>query len=337
MTVTAVSLFSGCGGFDLGVRNAGVQVVWANDVDPYAAATYTKYFPETEFRRGDIRKMNREELPTADLLIGCYPCTGFSAGAWRRWRDGGERNLFENPKNFLFVEFVKAVPAVQPKFVFIENVPGMKSSVDGWFYQAQKEMLDLVGYDVFHGQRNAKDYGVPQDRRRIFIVGVRRDIDYEYTFPTPSHGPGRPHPYQKQIDAILGLPMWPIGEFEDVRYHGHYLTRNRKRDWHEVSYTIVANSHHVTLHPMGESMKKVGKDHWALQGSFNRRLSWYECALLQSFPVDFEPQGSLTAKYWQIGNAVPPLMSQALVEPVVRFLNESSEVPSFCFEDALAS
>lgn len=320
MAITAVSLFSGCGGFDLGAKKAGVQILWANDINPQAAATYQKYLPEVEFKLGDIRTFDKKQLPEADLLIGCYPCQGFSTAAWRRWRERSQRNLLDNPNNFLFLEFVQVIPQVKPKFVFIENVRGLESSVKGHFLQAQKESLENAGYVVFAQRLNAKNYGVPQSRNRIFIVGVREDITYKYVFPEPTHGPNCQSPYLTQAKAIGGLPMWPLGEFEDIWFHGHYLTRNRKKHWDSYSYTIVAHSHHVPLYPMGEPMIKVGKDHWALQGSINRRLSWRECALLQSFHKDFEPEGTLAAKYAQIGNAVPPLMGELIVEPVVQFL-----------------
>ena len=319
---TAVSLFSGCGGFDLGARQAGVEILWANDINPHAAATYQKYLPEVEFYLGDIRDVPGEAFPEADILIGCYPCQGFSAAAWRRWRGRGERNLFDNPDNYLFWEFIKAIPLVQPKFVFIENVRGLRSSAQGWFFQAQKEALEEAGYIVFSDLLNAKDYGVAQSRERIFIIGVRQDVQYSYIFPEPTHGPGRQTPYRTLSNTIGGLPMWPIGEFENIRFHGHYLTRNRKKTWNTYSYTIVAHSRHVPLHPFGEPMVKVGKDHWALQGPINRRLSWRECALIQSFGQEFEPEGLLSAKYQQVGNSVPPLMGELLVRQVVEFLEQ---------------
>jgi DNA (cytosine-5)-methyltransferase 1 len=321
MTVTAVSLFSGCGGFDLGASRAGVQVLWANDINRHAAATYRKYFSDVEFQLGDIRAIKTSQLPEADLLIGCYPCQGFSAAAWRRWRTRSDRNLFENPDNFLFLEFVRMIPQVRPKFVFIENVRGLKSSADGWFFDAQKEALEEAGYSVFADRLNAINYGLAQSRERIFIVGVRNDVNYEYCFPQKTHGQGHEHPYQTLRDTIGAMPLWPSDEVEDIRFHGHYLTRNRKRPWDKYSYTIVADSHHVPLHPAGEPMRFVGKDHWELQGEINRRLSWRECGVLQSFPMDFEPEGHLSAKYAQIGNAVPPRMAELIVAPVVKFLD----------------
>jgi DNA (cytosine-5)-methyltransferase 1 len=320
MGVTAVSLFSGCGGFDLGASEAGVEILWANDINRHAAATYQKYLPNVEFHLGDIRKIEKKCLPQADLLIGCYPCQGFSSGAWRRWKTLEERDLFANVDNYLYQEFIKAIPYVDPKFIFIENVGGLKSSAGGWFFQAQRKALEKAGFRVFDARLNVKDFGVAQSRERVFIVGVRRRLRHRYLFPEPKYGPGRAHGYVTQQDMIAGMPEWPEGEYETGAFHGHYLTRNRKMPWSECSYTIVAHSHHVPLHPMGEPMKKVGKDLWELQGKHNRRLSWRECALLQSFGDDFEPEGHLDAKYAQIGNSVPPLMAKLLVAPAVQLL-----------------
>ena len=105
-------------------------------------------------------------------------------------------------------------------------------------------------------------------------------------------------------------------------FHGHYLTRNRKRSWNDPSYTIVATDSHIPLHPSGKPMIKVGKDHWALQGDLNRRLSWRECAVIQGFPIDrLNFDSPLTQKYKVIGNAVPPHFGYAIVKPVVEYEN----------------
>src|SRR5882724_8853376 len=321
LATTAVSMFSGCGGFDRGVSKLGVRILWANDNNRYAASTYQKYFPDVDFNFGDIRSIDKHQMPEADILIGCYPCQGFSNAAWRRWGDRESRDLLKNEDNYLFLQFADAIPHVKPKFVFIENVPGLESSAKGYFFQAQKAALDEAGFDIYPARINVKDYGVAQSRERIFIVGVHKSLKYVYQFPEPTHGPSM-YPYSSQWDVIRHLPEWPMGEYATGKFHGHYLTRNRKRPWEDCSYTVVAYHDHVTLHPMGEPMKRISRDHWELQGTHNRRLSWRECALLQSFDDDFEPIGTLRAKYAQIGNAVPPLMAETIVRPVIQYLNK---------------
>ena len=116
-SLKAVSLFSGCGGFDLGVKRAGVDIIWANDIDPCAASAYRSLFPNTEFVNKSIKEVL--DFPEADILIGCYPCTGFSSAARRKWKERTERNLHLNDKNFLFEEFLRAIDIVKPKMIYL--------------------------------------------------------------------------------------------------------------------------------------------------------------------------------------------------------------------------
>lgn len=317
--LTAVSLFSGCGGFDFGATQAGIQVVWANDVDKYAALAYQSLLPGVEFVHGDVRKV--EAFPRADILIGCYPCTGFSLAARRKWHEREDRDLKEMKGNFLYQEFIRAIDHVQPKYLFIENVGGMTSAEGGWFFEQQLEGLRAKGFVMQHQMLLSQEYGLAQTRKRVFLVGVREDIaaaGFTYVFPPATHGEGL-LPIRSMSDALGEV----VSEEADIcrsSYHGHYLTRNRKRAWADPSFTIVANACHVPLHPSGEPMIRMGKDHWALQGETNRRLSWKECAALQGFPVGKMTLDSpLTQKYKVIGNAVPPHFGYAVVRPVVEF------------------
>ncbi|PIQ20995.1 MAG: DNA (cytosine-5-)-methyltransferase [Cytophagales bacterium CG18_big_fil_WC_8_21_14_2_50_42_9] len=317
-TLTAVSLFSGCGGFDYGASTAGLSIIWANDVDKHAAAAYRKLMPGVNFVTQDVRKIN--SFPKADVLIGCYPCTGFSLAARRKWHDRTDRDLKNIEGNFLYKEFIRAIPFVKPKYLFIENVGGMTSADGGWFFKEQLRGLREAGYIMKHSTLRAESYGLAQTRKRVFLVGIREDIatDFEYYFPEPTHGTGV-LPIKTLYDVI--------GNFntveEDVlqtKFHGHYLTRNRKRSWNEPSFTIVADANHVPLHPVGEPMVQAGKDHWLLQGRINRRLSWRECAAIQGFPHDqLDTDSNLRAKYKVIGNAVPPCFGYSIVRPVVEY------------------
>ena len=317
--LTAVSLFSGCGGFDWGVHQAGVEIIFANDIDPHAAAAYQAIFPNVDFTPGDI--CNIHEFPKADILIGCYPCTGFSVVSRRRWRNSEERDLRNRSDNFLYEQFLRALSQIRPKYLFVENVKGMLSAEGGWFFKQQKDGFDNLGYEIKHKLMHAQEFGVPQSRQRVFIVGIRKDIsNFEYSFPEATHGvEGESLNFVVLQEAIGDMKDWPVGEFFDYKFHGHYLTRNRKRGWRELSYTIVADCRHVPLHPIGEPMKYIKKDTWALQGKFNRRLSWRECARIQGLPDNAIPSGTLDDKYRIIGNAVPPAFGTALVKPIIEF------------------
>ena len=111
---------------------------------------------------GFYYRHSKHDLPETELLVGCYPCTRFSNAAWRRWSECDKRDLLANPDNFLLLEFIKAIPSVNPKFVFIENVKGLKASAKGYFFKAQREALEASGYTVYSTHLDAKDYGLPQ-------------------------------------------------------------------------------------------------------------------------------------------------------------------------------
>ncbi|MGL4208516.1 MAG: DNA cytosine methyltransferase, partial [Candidatus Adiutrix sp.] len=310
--------FSGCGGFDYGATQAGVNIIWANDINRVAASAYRSIFSDTEFVHGDVQ--NIAHFPAADILIGCYPCTGFSLAARRRWKQRTERDLLAIEGNFLFKEFLRVLKQTQPKYFFVENVRGMLTAKNGWFFEQQLSGFKEHGYVVAHQCLHGQNFGLPQTRQRVFIVGTREDIakNFKYTFPTPTHGPETQVNYKTLRETIGGLPLWPEGEFFQRNFHGHYLTRNRKRGWDDLSYTIVANASHVPLHPEGLPMTYISTDNWALQGDFNRRLSWRECALIQGLPLKIEPQGRLEDLYTVVGNAVPPPFGEALLKPIVR-------------------
>lgn len=317
--LTAISLFSGCGGFDFGAAQAGLDFIWANDIDTTAGTAYSSILPDVEFHLGDVRDVRF--FPCSDVVIGCYPCTGFSLGARRRWKGHGERDLTSIKGNFLYLEFLRVLAQSHPKYFFVENVRGMVSAKDGWFFRQQLAGFEQSGYCVQQKLLYAPDYGVAQSRQRIFIVGIRNDIakEFTYEFLKPTHGPTTKNSYTTLYDVIGDMPLWPKGEFFEQSFHGHYLTRNRKRGWNEQSFTIVANADHVPLHPHGEPMSFVKKDMWRLNGNFNRRLSWRECARIQGLPDNITPKGNMSDCYRVIGNAVPPPFGKALLMPVINF------------------
>ena len=319
-SLKAVSLFSGCGGFDYGAAQAGLDIIWANDKDKYTYDAYQSILPNVDLTIKDVRGI--KNFPKADVLIGCYPCTGFSIAARRKWKDRNDRDLMQTEGNFLYTEYLRALKQIRPKYFFVENVLGMASALDGWFFKEQLNGFKSLGYTPQAELLHSVKFGLPQDRRRVFIVGIRNDLSQSinYHFPQPTHGKGL-IPYQTLEDAIGNMPFDPRGEYEEEGFHGHYLTRNRKRRWDQPSFTIVASSAHVPLHPAGEPMIKVGKDEWALQGDFNRRLSWKECAKLQGLPDTISPSGSLKDKYRVIGNAVPPIFAYKIIKPIVDFEN----------------
>jgi DNA (cytosine-5)-methyltransferase 1 len=293
--MNVVSLFAGCGGIDLGFNIVGHKVIFANDISKVACDTYKRNFPDTEVVCGDIREINK--FPKAEILVGCYPCQGFSLA--------GNRNP-NDQRNMLYLEFARALKQVKPKFFVAENVKGMLSLANSRIFKNMLKLYRRCGYNVKYKLMNAKHYGVPQDRERIFIVGVRKDISFEYDFPVG--GFDNEH-YNSLRVALNGLPRSKKDDVCRAKFSYIYMSRNRKRSWHEPSFTIQAGANHAPLHPLSSSMVRVKKDVCKFSGTRFRRLSYRECARVQSFPDRFEFSGALSNKYEQIGNAVPPLLS----------------------------
>jgi DNA (cytosine-5)-methyltransferase 1 len=278
---------------------------------------------------------------------------------------GGLRDPGNDPRTLLYQEFFRCLKQVDPPFFIVENVAGMQWLNDGQYLQDQVEMFREAGrgYLVSVKLLNAKDYGIPAERRRIFLVGVRRDLSVHYWFPDATHGPPGSEllPYVSHGEAIKNLPLDPKGEYYDIRKPAEwwwYVSRNRKRPWAAPSYTIVANWRHVPLHPASPTMELVSSDLankskqvWRFSDKYDhldghperlalpepRRLSWRECAVLQTFPEDFEPAGSMEGKYRQIGNAVPPLLMQMIVRQITNGDGLRGERPPYCLEDRAAS
>ncbi len=305
---SVVSLFSGCGGSDAGVLNAGFNVLMANDVLPYARDVYLANHPETNYVLGDVAGI--EAFPSSELLVGCYPCQGFSQGGVRK----ADRKI-----NTLYKEFARALHFIKPKAFIVENVSGMVRSNFEHLLADQIKVFTEAGYRVKAKVLNASHFGVPQDRKRIFIVGIHERFNIDYEFPTPTHGEGR-NPFCTIKTAIGHLPDWPAGEFHDADFHWYYLSRNRRQDWEQLSKTIVANPRHMPLHPISPKLEKVGPDEWRfISDAPARRFSYREAALLQGFEDILFPEtehASMKMKYTVVGNAVPPPLFEAVARSI---------------------
>ncbi|QCC86794.1 DNA cytosine methyltransferase [Desulfovibrio desulfuricans] len=347
----AISLFAGCGGMDFGAEKAGIDIIWANEIEHDAAETLRQNFKNAEIAEGDIKKI--KSFPEVDIVIGGYPCQSFSMG--------GNRNPENDKRTYLYLEFLRCLNNTSPKFFVAENVSGLKKIDNGSFLHEQIRVFNdagKFGYDVYFKVVDAKDYGVPQSRKRLFIVGIRKDLKLQFSFPEPSHGKVGSGllAYESHGHAIKGLPSWPEGEFYERPHdpEGHmswyYMSRNRRAPWVGPSFTIVANWRHVTLHPASPVMKLTWSnlsDGWKQRWDFTdehdaalaqhqiipldtpRRLSWRECARIQTFPANFEPFGKVESKFTQIGNAVPPLLAEKILKHLVsgRGLQEQKVPP----------
>lgn len=302
---TAVSLFSGCGGSDAGIIRAGFDVLMANDILNYAREVYLANHPETDYIRSSVSLI--EHFPTAELLVGCYPCQGFSQGGLRN----PDRKI-----NTLYLEFARALNQIKPKAFIVENVSGMFRKNFRHLLEDQLKVFTEAGYKVSAEILNAAEFGVAQERRRIFIVGIRNDFNIEYKFPQPTHGIDNTLEKVTIRQALQGMAEWPEGEFYDLPFHWYYLSRDRRNGWDETSRTIVANPRHMPLHPLSPQMVKVEHNVWRFEHDGPaRRFSYREAARIQGFGDLIFPDtknASLMQRYTVVGNAVPPPLFEAV-------------------------
>jgi DNA (cytosine-5)-methyltransferase 1 len=327
------SLFSGCGGLDLGFTKAGFRLVYANDNDPSIWETFERNH-KIPIDKRSLFDIKSGEIPCADGIIGGPPCQSWSlAGAMRGAKD--ERGQ-------LFYEYIRVLRDRQPKFFLAENVPGILSSTHIHEFKRIIGKLSALGYDVDYDIVDAKDYGVPQERRRVIIVGYSKSLGLHFSLPPPSHSKSdgvtldgrRTHEWVNLRQAIGDLPeaihakggnkaneklVVPNHEYMTGGFSSIYMSRNRRKNWDEQSYTIQAGGRHAPLHPSSTEMTKIEEDKWTFKGGkpVYRRLSVRECARIQTFPDDFAFYYTNVADgYKMVGNAVPVKLAEALAKKI---------------------
>lgn len=303
---TAVSLFCGAGGLDLGFDRAGFKTIWANDFDADACKTHQNW-SNAEVVCGDISKVDMSKIPVSDVILGGFPCQGFSLSGPRK---------IDDSRNVLYKHYVKLVRQNQPLAFVGENVKGLLTMGNGQIIDAIIADFANCGYDVFYKLVNARNFGVPQDRERVIIVGFRKDLQISGFSLPETNGQT-----STLADALQGMPTAKEDEVCHAPYSSRYMSRNRKRGWDEVAYTVPAMAKQVTLYPGSPNMVKIGKDEWRFgDGGESRRLSWREVAAIQTFPRDLEFYGDLTSIYKQIGNAVPVKLAEFVANYIRLFL-----------------
>lgn len=300
-----VSLFSGAGGLDLGMVKAGNTIVWANDIDGDAVATYKRNIGN-HIVQADIREIAVDSIPPCDVVIGGFPCQGFSVANLRRNAD--------DERNKLYHFFCDVVEAKKPKYFIAENVKGLLSLEKGAVAKAILENFESLGYHVELHKVNMADYGVPQLRQRVVIIGERTDVYslVHFEFPRPTHGKAEGlRPWVSIREAIGHFPDpdtpndVPNHVYSEYKVVYRNFTAHRPTDPDKPSPTVLARGN--------------GKGGVCAIPHYNgqRRLSVRESAAVQTFPDDFVFCGSRSAAYRQIGNAVPPLFSQLLGEELL--------------------
>jgi DNA (cytosine-5)-methyltransferase 1 len=318
----AASLFSGSGGMDLGFENAGFDVLWANDVNHWACETFRKNF-KGQVAEGSIVDIKAEDIPEIDVITGGFPCQDFSM-IWKRMGLKTERgNLYRH--------FVRVVLAKQPKLFVAENVRGLLSANKGKAVGQIVDDFGKAGYKVDVYPINFADYGAPQLRQRVLIVGVRNDLKKEFKLPAPTHTPAT---YVTAKEALKGAEKVPFNnEHQKIAPStvaklriippGGNFTDIPKKSPHYVKGMI---SHvYRRLHPDKPSTTIIaggGGGTWGYHYKEPRPLTNRERARLFGYPDDFQFVGSIAEVRRQIGNSVPPAGITPIAKAIKRFLDE---------------
>lgn len=315
-----ISLFSGAGGLDLGFQIAGFRIMIANEIDAKICPTFRANFPDVHLIEGDIRKLSPSDFPDdIDGIIGGPPC--------QSWSEGGKQLGLDDERGKMFLTYIDFIQAKLPKFFVIENVKGILSDKHFLTFKKMLDQLKGAGYVVHYQLMNAMDYHVPQERYRVFVVGIRRDIDVNYQFPQPDNSCFIA--LCQAIGDITEEPRKYTSERVDTRYdkwlnHDVYMgpfderfmARNRVRGWNEVSYTMQAKARNCPLHPQAPKMVYVSRDKQIFRPGYEhlyRRFSVRECARIQTFPDGFRfIYHDVCDGYKMVGNAVPPRLGRAI-------------------------
>lgn len=305
-TLRVASLFCGCGGTDVGLKGAfdflgkhydanGMDIVYANDIDDNACAIFEKNFGIKPDNR-DIRTVASEELPEFDILTGGFPCQSFSIVAQNPPRLG-----IKDDRGMLFFEMCRILRERKPKCFIAENVKGILTANKKAAFPLILQEFENSGYDVKYTVLNAAAYGVPQKRERVIIVGFRKDLKIDFSFPAPIIDD------EEQYEALQSVIETEVPEkyfFSEKAVAGMMKNREAMNKGRAQDVTKPCNT--VGAHLAKVSLNST--DPVLFSGGRYRRFTPREVARIQSFPEDFELVGSEGAQYRALGNAIPPVM-----------------------------
>lgn len=341
--MNVISLFSGCGGLDLGFEKAGFKVPVANEFDKKIFETFKANHPNTHLIEGDVRHINKTDiapfLPDSgevDGIIGGPPC--------QSWSEAGALKGINDARGKLFFDYIRILKDFKPKFFLAENVSGMLANRHS---EAVKNILDLftdAGYDVSLTLVNAKNYGVAEERKRVFYIGFRKDLNINFVFPKGSTEDDHKKITLRDIIWDLKDTAVPAGEKNHHNpkainnneyfvgaFSPIFMSRNRVKGWDEQAFTVQASGRQCQLHPQAPKMEKFGKnDCRFVAGKENlyRRMTIREVARVQGFPDDFKfIYNETNNAYKMIGNAVPVNLAYEIAKAIKMFLEgRGSEV-----------
>lgn len=359
--MNVVDLFCGCGGFSKGFEQAGFDIVYGIDNWKDATVTYKHNFPSAVISNKDITTVRGNDILTAtgllseqvDVIIGGPPCQGFSISGKR---------MLDDPRNILYKSFVDIVSDIKPSIFVMENVPGLVRLFDGKVKEAVISDFSELGYDVQMQILSAERYGVPQQRQRVFFVGINKSTiknTQHFIFPTPTYGDGTENELVTCQDAISDLDFIPddrvVGECVnyEIEPQSAYQRLMRKNSKKVLNHTATLHTEKtkeiISMVPDGGNYKDLPKELWNTRKVHiawtrmsskkpcftidtghnhhfhykeNRVPTVRESARIQSFPDDFEFIGIKTSQLRQVGNAVPPLLSQAIANKIREILKK---------------
>ena len=342
----ALDLFSGAGGMSLGADNVGIKILAAVENEPNACQTFRKNFPHVRLSESDIRFFTPPTLPSqASIIFGGPPCQGFSTSNQKT------RNI-ENRKNWMYSEFFRIVELACPEWVVFENVKGLLETEKGFFLSLISSKLKSLGYSCNISSLNAKDFGVPQVRNRLFIVGNRRGKNFKFpigkqkkvltvreaVWDLPIVGNGASIswlPYSREAQSAYAQKL--RGEMVEspnnvVSKNAPYVVERYKYvkqggNWEDIPESLMTNyrdrtrCHTGVYHRLRWDAPSVVlgnfRKNMLIHPSQHRGLSVREAARLQSFPDNFEFCGSIGFQQQQVGNAVPPLLAAAVFQNII--------------------
>ena len=321
-----ISLFSGCGGLDLGFEKAGFEIPIANEYDRTIWATFKANHPRTHLIEGDIRQIEEDDFPDEiDGIIGGPPC--------QSWSEAGSLRGINDARGQLFFDYIRILNSKRPKFFLAENVSGMLANRHNEAVQNILKMFDECGYNVSLTLVNAKNYGVAQERKRVFYIGFRKELNIDFKFPQGSTSDD-----DKKIvlkDSIWDLQDTAVpaldknqtnpdainnNEYFVGSYSPIFMSRNRVKSWDEQGFTVQASGRQCQLHPQAPKMVKYAENDFRfVEGKEHlyRRMTIREVARLQGFPDDFKfIYKNTNDAYKMIGNAVPVNLAYEIAESI---------------------
>ena len=339
-----VDLFSGAGGLSVGAIASGVRIALAVESDPHAASTYSANHPTVDLLLHDIRHIpNLPPIETTQptVVFGGPPCQGFSTSNQRT------RHL-NNPANHLYVHFIRHVRSIRPTFVVFENVKGFLETKGGFFFSAVVGELRALGYSVTHDVLTATDYGVPQRRSRLFIVGSLEDPprlpEPAVTKPVPVSAAVGDLPHLDNGASIHATSYGSAPQSDYSRLlrddqnictnnlvtrNADYIVERYKHippggNWRHIPARLMSNyadrtrCHDGIYHRLSWDSPSIVignyRKNMLIHPSVHRGLSVREAARIQSFPDSYIFTGSIGFQQQQVANAVPPMLAQAVFE-----------------------